>query len=396
MMRRLISLTLVVAVAGCSGGDIGTSTSGGNGGSGGSANNGGNGGGAGGSGGSGGSTGGNGGSTGGNGGSTGNGNGGNGGSTGTGLPGGVALAGAYDVTTQFNLLDALPPDVKTALSLTLELADSPGSFLLDMADKIPVIKYVIDAINAFSGVRAQIVMAIDDYINKWSGGLVTTMRGISQQLEMALRGLSMHSKLVLSAPDANGDVAVVDTLVDISFKWNGHDHPYPQNMRASATAHLQGLKLAMPAHSFDRGLDFGAILVDLLDNVALPELTGVNSLGALVNQLVNCTGVADWIWGYIGNTCIGNTCISQFISANDLAKLCVNTLNMGGDLVEAQLAALTAPGKMGVGDLSCLAVENNGHTGHADSLTNGTWSLTLPVGSATITLPGAFSGSLSH
>src|SRR4051794_24405843 len=43
----------------------------------------------------------------------------------------VDVSGGYDVTTQFNLLDALPPDVKEALSLALELADSPGQFLLD-------------------------------------------------------------------------------------------------------------------------------------------------------------------------------------------------------------------------------------------------------------------------
>src|SRR5262249_50935062 len=157
---------------------------------------------------------------------------------------------------------------------------------LDMADKIPVIKYVIDAINLFSGVRAKIVMAMDEYINSWSGGMVTTMHNLSHDLEMALRGLSTHNMLVVGAPDAAGKVSIDDTLVDITFTWNGHQYAYAQNAHSTFSASATGLKLALPAHSYDRGLDFGGVLVDLIDNVALPQLTGVSSLGALANQLV--------------------------------------------------------------------------------------------------------------
>ena len=394
MMRvRLVSLALAFAVAGCSGGGEismtgggasggGNGASGGNGGSSGGSTGGANGGGAnGGSGGSGGSNG---------------GSGGSGGGAGGGGGGLVAVAGTYDVTTQFNLLDALPADVKSALDLVLELADSPGNFLLDMADKLPVIKYVIDAINLFSGVRAQIVMATDEYINRWSGGMVTVMHGLSHDLEMALRGLSTHNRLVVGTPDANGNVAVDDTLVDLSFRWNGHDHRYTQNAHATVMAKVQGLKLILPAHGYDRGLDFGGVLVDLIDNVALPELTGVSSVGALANQLVSCGGVGDWIWSYIGNTCIGTTCIYTYISSSDLAKLCTNALDAAGAAIESRLAALTAPGKMAAGDGSCLAVENQGHTGHADTLSGGAWALTLPAGSAQLTLPGSFSGTVAH
>jgi hypothetical protein len=297
------------------------------------------------------------------------------------------------VTTQFNLLDALPPDVETALNLVLELGDSPGKFLLDMADKLPVLKYVIDAINLFSGVRDKIVMGIDEYIDRWSGGMVTVMHDLTHDLEMALRGLTTHNRVVLSAPDAAGHVTVDDTLLDLTFTWNGKKYSYPQNAHANFMATATGLQLMLPAHGYDRGLDFGGVLVDLIDNVALPQLTGVSSVGALANQLVNCVGVADWVWSYIGNTCIGSQCLYQYISSNDIAKLCTNALNAAGDAVESKLASLTAPGKMGAGDGSCLAVENMGHTGNADTLSNGAWSLTLPAGSSNLTLPGTFTGA---
>ena len=287
----------------------------------------------------------------------------------------------------------IPPDVKTALDLVLELGDSPGKFVLDMADKLPVIKYVIDAINLFSGIRDKIVMAIDEYINNWSGGMVTVMHNLSAQLEMALRGLSTHNRLVLGAPDAAGHVAVDDTLLDITFHWNGHDYAYAQNAHSTFDATASGLKLTLPTHAYDRGLDFGGVLVDLIDNVALPQLTGVSSLGALANQLVDCGGVADWVWSYIGNTCIGSQCIYQYVTSDDVAKLCTNALNAAGDAVESQLSSLTAPGMMSAGDGSCLAVENNGHTGNADTLSNGVWALTLPVASANLTLPGTFTGT---
>ena len=213
---------------------------------------------------------------------TGSGNGSGNGGAGSGTL--VAVAGTYDVTTKFDLLDALPPDVKTALDLVLELGDSPGNFLLDMADKLPVIKYVIDAVNLFSGVRDKIVMAIDEYINRWSGGMVTVMHKLSHDLEMALRGLSTHNRLVVGTPDATGKVSVDDTLLDITFTWNGQPYSYAQNAHATFTATATGLQLTLPAHGYDRGLDFGGVLVDLIDNVALPQLTGVNSLGALLTS----------------------------------------------------------------------------------------------------------------
>jgi hypothetical protein len=134
------------------------------------------------------------------------------------------------------------------------------------------------------------------------------------------------------------------------------------------------------------------VLVDLIDNVALPQLTGVSSLGALANQLVDCGGVSDWVWSYIGNACIGSQCIYQYISPDDLAKLCTNALNAAGDAIEGKLASLSAPGKLAAGDGSCLAVENMGHTGSADTLSQGAWALELPVGSSNLTLPGSFTG----
>jgi len=384
---RALSIVMMFSVAACSGGgEIGGVGGGGNNGSGG-ANGGSGGNGANGGGGSGGANGG-----GGSGGA--NGGGGSGGANGGGGGGTlVAIAGTYDLTTQFNLLDALPPDVETALNLVLELGDSPGKFLLDMADKLPVIKYVIDAINLFSGVRDKIVMGIDEYIDRWSGGMVTVMHNLTHDLEMALRGLTTHNRVVLSAPDATGHVTVDDTLLDLTFTWNGKQYSYPQNAHASFMATATGLQLMLPAHGYDRGLDFGGVLVDLIDNVALPQLTGVSSVGALANQLVSCVGVGDWVWSYIGNTCIGSQCIYQYISSNDIAKLCTNALNAAGDAVESKLASLTAPGKMGAGDGSCLAVENMGHTGNADTLSNGAWSLTLPAGSSNLTLPGTFTGA---
>jgi len=391
-IARALSVVMMftVAGAGCSGGgEIGYGGGGGSNGSGSGSGSGGSNGanGGGGSGGSGGANGG-----GGSGGA--NGGGGSGGANGGGGGGTlVAIAGTYDLTTQFNLLDALPPDVKTALDLVLELGDSPGKFVLDMADKLPVIKYVIDAINLFSGIRDKIVMAIDEYINNWSGGMVTVMHNMSAQLEMALRGLSTHNKLVVGTPDATGKVSIDDTLVDISFHWNGKDYAYAQNAHATFTATASGLQVMLPAHAYDRGLDFGGVLVDLIDNVALPQLTGVSSLGALANQLVNCGGVSTWVWSYIGNTCIGSQCIYDYISPSDIAKLCTNALNAAGDAVESKLSSLTAPGMMSAGDGSCLAVENNGHTGNADTLSNGAWALTLPVASADLTLPGTFTGT---
>jgi hypothetical protein len=158
---------------------------------------------------------------------------------------------------------------------------------------------------------------------------------------------------------------------------------------------LQGLQVKMPGHGYDKGLDFGAILVDLIDNVALPELTGVNSIGALANQLIDCYALADAVWGVIGNVHIGDTYLSKYIGPQDIGRLCVNGLNLAGAVAEAELGSLTAPGKMSSGDFACLALENHGHTGHADSLTNGTWSLSLPAGAGAISLPGTFTGTVS-
>src|SRR5262249_24515130 len=154
--------------------------------------------------------------------------------------------GTYSVATKFDLLDALPADVKAALDLVLEFGDSPGSFLLDVADKIPVIKYVIDAINLFSGVDDKIVMAIYVYINRWSGGMVAVMQNLTGQVEKALRGISTHNRVVVGTPDATGKDSIDDTLLDITFTWNGKPYTYAQNAHGTFTATVTGLQLMMP------------------------------------------------------------------------------------------------------------------------------------------------------
>jgi len=138
----------------------------------------------------------------------------------------------------------------------------------------------------------------------------------------------------------------------------------------------------------------GGMLVDLIDNVALPQLTGVNSIGELLNQLVDCGGVGTAVWGFIYDFCIADQCIYQYISADDISKLCVNALDAVGRLIEDKISKLDAPGMMSISDGACLAVENKGTTGHADTLMKGTWALTLPVGVANMTLPGDFTGVL--
>jgi hypothetical protein len=315
------------------------------------------------------------------------------------LPTRLAIAGQYDVETQFNFLDTLPPDVETALQLALEFANSPGSFVLDMAGRLPVVKYVVEAIDLFSGIRNAITMGIDEYINRWSGGMVSVMHQMSIDLTMGLRGLKSHNHLVIGPPDAMGNASVQDTLVDLTFSYQGTDYRYPQGAKATTNGLIAGLKVKIAAHPYDKGVRFGGILLDIVDNIALPALTGVNSLGDLLNQLVNCAGVADHVWGYIGNWCLTddpNTCIYKYVSANDLSKLCVNALDAAGNFIEKEISKLDAPGMMSISEGNCIALENHGHTGHADSLTNGTWTLTLPIGIGVVPLPGTFTGAVSH
>jgi hypothetical protein len=280
------------------------------------------------------------------------------------------------------------------VKLALEFTDSPGAFLLDAADQLPVIKYIIDAINLFSGIRDQITMAIDEYINRWSGGMVTVMHGISQDVEMALRGLKSKHSLVLGKPDGSGNMSASDTLTQLVFTYQGTDYFYPQNAHASTAAHLRGLQLSIDAHTYDKGVRFGGMLVDLIDNIALPQLTGVNSIGELLNQLIDCGGVGTAVWSYISSFCIGNTCIYQYISGDDITKLCMEALDAAGRAIENKIASLDAPGNMSMSAGACIALENKGMTGHADTLSKGTWALTAPIGVGTMTLPGDFTGVL--
>jgi hypothetical protein len=198
---------------------------------------------------------------------------------------------------------------------------------------------------------------------------------------------------VLSAPDAAGNVTVQDSLVDLTFTYQGQDYPYPQNANGTATAQFSGLKLTIPTHTYDHGLNFGHLLLDLVDNVALPNLTGVNSVGDLLNQLVNCGGVGDWVWSYIGGICIGSQCVSSYINSSDVAKLCVNALDAAGHAIESKLASLDAPGMMSVTDGNALLLDQMNKTNHADTIMGGSWSLALPIGIGTVTLPGQFTGT---
>jgi len=309
----------------------------------------------------------------------------------------VNIAGKYDLTSQFNLLDALPDDIKAAIEGALSFADSPGAFLLNQAGKLPVIKYVIAAIDLFSGIHDTVVKQIDDYLNSWSGGLLTTMHGISQDIEGALRGLKMHNRWTINTVSAANTAEVNDTLTSLTFTYQGTDYDYPQNAVGTATGLKAGFKFTLPAHTYNKGVNIGGILVDLIDNVALPQLTGVDSLGALLNQLVNCGGVGSWVWKEIGNFCVDtsnlNTCISHYISANDITKLCQNALNAAGRAIEDKISSINAPGMMSVSEAQSLILEQQGMTGNADTIMGGTWSLTMPAGVGNLTLPGQFTGT---
>lgn len=310
-----------------------------------------------------------------------------------GLGGPVKVAGTYLVTTQFDLRDALPDEVSTPLNLVLKLAESPGAFMLELAGNIPVVKYVIEAIKLFSGVHEKVVMAIDEYINRWSGGLATTASDLSTEIQAALKGLKAHHRIELGEPDAAGKLTAVDTLLDLTFTYKGKDYAYPHNARATLTGTVAGNKVTLAAHTYDRGVNVGGLLVDLIDNVALPQLTGANSLGALLNQLVTCGGVGSWVWSYIANICIGEHCVYQYMDADDITKLCVNGLDFAGKQIEKRIEELDAPGMMAVSEGSAVLLEQNGATGRADTVKDGEWTLSLPVGVTTIALPGRFSGA---
>ncbi len=306
------------------------------------------------------------------------------------------ITGTYQVTTSYNLEQALPTDVGNGLNLVLELSANPGAFLLDdVAGQIPVIKYVVDAIDLFSGVRNSIITDINNDLNTWSDGLVSTLMTLSNDITNALMGLKAKNTIVIVAAPGGG-YTVTDTLTALTFTYQTDEHDYAQGATATTTATYSGLKLVIAGHTYNQGVRIGTILLDLIDNVALPDLTGVNSLGALMNQLVDCGGLADTIWGDIGGVCLTSdtsTCLDSYISANDIAKLCTEALDLAGTLIENKVSALDGPGMMSMSDGNCLALEQKGHTGKADTLMSGTWSLTIPAGVGNITLPGTFVGT---
>src|SRR5262249_41776122 len=151
------------------------------------------------------------------------------------------------------------------------------------------------------------VSAIDDFCNQNTGSMFTAMHGIADSVEMALRSMKAHNHILVGTPAADGTVSVADTLTDISFSYNGVDYPAPQGAVASVSAKALGLQIQLPGHTYNQNVKLGTLMLDLVDNVFLAQLTGVNSIGELLNQLIPCDRIADWVWSLIGNVCFTDT-----------------------------------------------------------------------------------------
>jgi hypothetical protein len=307
----------------------------------------------------------------------------------------MTVAGTYSLYTQYNLLSILPDSVTTTFNKVLEFATNPGKFVMDMAGNLSVIKYVIDVLNIFGGIGTSIENAINSYVESYAIGLPDGMSLVAQSLEDALRGMQAKNRLEVSTPAADGTVQVTDTLYELDFPSSGIEYPTPQNLTSTVQCTMTGFRLSVPAHTYNGSVKIGTLLDSVLDNIVLTQLTGVNSLGALLNQLMSCDDIGYWVWDVIGNICLGDTCIGDDIGPDDISKLCQNALAGIGNLVEDGIKALDSPLPLATGDGSAILGSSSGGAS-ANVIRSGTWSLGLPIGSTQITLPGSFVGATGY
>jgi hypothetical protein len=294
------------------------------------------------------------------------------------------IVGTYDVVHEFDLVDALPPNIQTVVGLIGRLANDPGSFVVGCPDNPTdpeacpagspgIINLLVDflpdgsfkdAITGFldSGIGNAVARdAINEIAGNWidsappwvgntvniTGDIYDTLRqfrveGTMEFTAAPVVSLDSAGELIGVLPTDSGK----QTWNDFVFTWsNGCDDAPDPTLCATRRMGSSQLGISAVTGTFDGtllgsnklqinqhtlSLNYGALMVAILEKIVLPSIFGdecgandnlpCDSLEGALGELISCPALAENI--------SGDTSGSVY---NIVENLCTSLLSQASD-----------------------------------------------------------------
>jgi hypothetical protein len=300
------------------------------------------------------------------------------------VPEPVALAGSYQVTSQFAVpaTVAAPGPLGDSLRLLHELSVNPASALLDLADTAGV--------PAIGTLRAVLPSALEGELEGWMNGYLETatgdgtsplaqIRALDAQVRSVLLDWDLQSTLVL--PAAGPGTHAPDALV---FSAAGE----PIVVHVDATAPITTATGVAATVSFPTGgsptvvvgdhamgIPFGTYALRAIDFTMERQL-GVPDLRGALALTVDCAAMA----AHVADRCVGIVCVGH---ESELQSICEGGLDEAAAQLEARIQAIDFQAihfQSGTATAEGIAVDALNGSATAARLSAGTWTATVDLG----------------
>lgn len=284
--------------------------------------------------------------------------------------------GLYDSTTIFDFTGAIPGQLGELVDQISLLFTSPGHFLIERVKDLAAMyvgEFITDAV--FGLFEDAVADVIDDWMFNNSPQWIQDILTIGQDLFQIVNNLEMQANLTISKlmnayyvqgqlawtgivlywhygcaeegqpgydPNCGRNVFSIEAFADTEFPMD--------IVEGRFTASIQDFdQLDIDNHKIK--INYGKLIIFVLNELILPELTGEDNLSDAILSFINCDAIADGI--YFG------ALSSIGIDEEDIAGFCVGAVNIIVNPVEIILEGLALDSSLRMSGHAVLSDDDN-------------------------------------
>jgi len=317
----------------------------------------------------------------------------------------LLASGPYDMVNHFDFTGAIPGNLGKILDTAVQIFYDPGAFIISQVKNL--VKQLLPSIVvdvAFKLFEDALSKVVTDFLLNKSPPWLQKFFTLGQDVLQVVKNLEMLG--VLKIFKVSNDFFIKGELnftgVNLYWKLNcdKKDPKYaecgkiPLDMAKSATdpnfpldflagtltgTISQQKKLTIDSSTIK--LNYGKLILFVLTNVVLKQITGETTFLGAMQKLVNCDGIAKGI----GNSILGKIGLSEAT----VKGLCTSTVSLLVLPIEQAIGGLALDSKLSLNG-GCKMVDNNDDL-KVDKLIDGFW-----VGTIVTDTPGKpFKGDFS-
>jgi hypothetical protein len=297
------------------------------------------------------------------------------------------LAGTYDMDSQFDLVEGAPGtigDVVREIEAMTTIDENNGRYGLAswLLDKVLETNLVGDGVKSVimglrPGIDAAVKNIIDSYSPGWLNGLLETAARIDAYARhfqtTSIMVIEKQGETYVASHNLTGFVFDNDAEVTLaSLGWE-------QQLATGLVVTTQGRTVTIAEHTFN--IAYGEVLLYAINRFLVPQLAdlmnvdGARDLNDLVQGLVDCESIGEWIFGRSGT-----------VGASVAEAACRSGVRYLVETIEDKIRGVV-PGTASGITITGTGTARVGHDGETVERLNGTWAGSLTVANQVGTLP---------